>query len=96
MCVRPAFDEAIKVEVSSHHTSMHLDVIMTLGECLDSLIRPRQYGCLFIFRRSEMRTELPLCTYLLLSYEEVVKAVSFIFASVVVFRRVRKISKKDY
>jgi hypothetical protein len=34
LCVRPAFDEAIEVEVSIHHTSMHLDMIMPLGDSL--------------------------------------------------------------
>ena len=34
LCVRPAFDEASEVEVSSHHISMYLVMIMPLGDRL--------------------------------------------------------------
>jgi len=34
LCVRPAFDEAIEVEVNSHHISTYLVMIMPLGDRL--------------------------------------------------------------
>ena len=34
LCVRPALDEAIEVEFTTHHISMHLVMIMPLGDSL--------------------------------------------------------------